>query len=121
MISYLLNLNNSKYFAGLTMILINLGSKYLAKELSDTQEDFLNNIMIRRVILFTVVFMATKDIVVSFIITAIFIVLVSGLFNENSRYCILNKGKCKKKKISEKEFLEAKKVIQLYELQSKLK
>ena len=33
-------LNQSKLFAGILMILMNLGSKYIALELSETQEEF---------------------------------------------------------------------------------
>ena len=59
-------LNNSKFFAGLTMLAVNLGSKYLAHELSDSQQELFNNKIIRRVVLFTVLFMA-YDIYVSYI------------------------------------------------------
>tara|TARA_B100000131_G_C17891959_1_gene522687 strand:+ start:224 stop:583 length:360 start_codon:yes stop_codon:yes gene_type:complete len=110
-------LNTSKFFAGLTMLAVNLGSKYLAHELSDNQQDLFNNKIIRRFVLFTVLFMATKDIFVSLIMTAIFIVLVSGLFNEESKYCIVKKAKKTSKKIKKHKYLEAKKIIQQYELQ----
>lgn len=104
-LSLLDSLNNSKYFAGLMMIILNLGSKYLVLELSETQEKFLSNIIIRRFIIFTIVFIATRDIYVSFILTAIFIIFVSGLFNEKSSLCIFKKSKQKyeekKKKLRE--------------------
>ena len=112
---YILSLNNSKFVAGITMLVVNLGSKYLAQELSDSQEALFTNVVIRRFVIFTVVFMATKDLLISLVLTAVFIVLVSGLFNENSKYCIIKKRK--KKKINKKEYQEAKKIIQLYELQ----
>ena len=83
------SLNDSKYFAGLMMILLNLGSKYLSLELSQTQESILGNPIIRRLLIFTVVFTATRDVWISILMTAAFIILVSGLFNEESRYCIL--------------------------------
>ena len=112
---YILSLNNSKFVAGITMLVVNLGSKYLAQELSDSQEALFTNVVIRRFVIFTVVFMATKDLLISLVLTAVFIVLVSGLFNENSKYCIIKKRR--KKKINKKEYQEAKKIIQLYELQ----
>ena len=62
-------LNNSKFFTGVTMLAVNLGSKYLAHELSESQQELFNNKIIRRFILFTVVFMATRDIYVSLILT----------------------------------------------------
>lgn len=114
----LTGLNSSKYFAGILMLLMNLGSKYLAMELTNVHERFLSNIFIRRIILFTVFFMATKDIFVSFILTAIFVVLVSGLFNEKSKYCIIPKKTELTTIITKEEYVRAQKILHLYELQN---
>ena len=113
------NLNRSKYFAGVMMILLNLGSRFLVSELSETQEQFLNNSIIRRIVVFTVVFIATKDVWVSLILTAVFIILVSNLFNENSYYCLMKKSKKMFKQISKNDYEKAKSIINLYELQAK--
>ena len=115
--SIIQNLNNSKFFAGILMILMNIGSKYISLELSETQDDFFSNKVIRRMMIFVVVFIATKDIVTSFIITACFIIMVSGLFNENSKFCLI-KNNCKQTKVISKEQVEkAKKIIRKYEIQ----
>ena len=42
------------------MILMNLGSKYISLELSETQDEFFSNIVIRRIMIFVVIFIATK-------------------------------------------------------------
>lgn len=111
------SLNNSKFFAGILMILMNLGSKYISLELSETQDEFFSNIIIRRIMIFVVIFIATKDIITSLIITACFVILVSGLFNENSKFCLI-KNNCKQTKIISKEQVErAKKVLKKYEEQ----
>ena len=111
------SLNNSKFFAGILMILMNLGSKYISLELSETQDEFFSNIVIRRIMIFVVIFIATKDIITSLIITACFVILVSGLFNENSKFCLI-KNNCKQTKIISKEQVErAKKVLKKYEEQ----
>ena len=110
-------LNNSKYFAGFMMIVLNLGSRFLVNELSETQEQLISNKIIRRFVVFTIVFIATKDILVSLIITSVFIILVSGLFNENSKYCIVTKPVIKE--ITLDEYNHAKKIIKLFELQKK--
>ena len=62
------------------MIVLNLGSKYITLELSESQDELFKNKIIRRFLVFTVVFVATRDIFVSLIITGIFVILVSGLF-----------------------------------------
>jgi hypothetical protein len=116
------NLNNSKFFAGILMILMNLGSKYISLELSESQDEFFSNVIIRRIMIFTVVFIATKDIIVSFIITSCFIILVSGLFNQNSKYCLIRNNSPQTKIISKEQVEKAKKIIIKYEKQnSKLK
>lgn len=111
------DLNNNKYFTGIMMIILNLGSRFLVMELSESQEQMLSNKIIRRFVMFTVVFIATKDIYVSLIITAIFIILVSGLFNENSKYCIVTKPVISQ--VTQDEYKEALKIIKLYKLQKK--
>ena len=110
-------LNSSKYFAGMMMLVLNLGSRFLVMELSESQEQLLSIKVIRRFIIFTVVFISTRDVLVSLVVTAVFIVLVSGIFNENSKYCIVTKPVIKQ--VKEDDYKEAKKVVKLYEMQKK--
>ena len=67
-------LNENKYFIGLMMIMVNIGSRFIIEELNDNQRKFINNPYFRRVVIFSVIFMATRDILISFVITG-FIVL----------------------------------------------
>jgi len=110
-------LNQSKLFAGILMILMNLGSKYIALELSETQEEFLSNIVIRRIVIFVVAFIATRDIIISLVLTGVFILLVSGLFNDNSELCIIRKNNPKTKIVTKDDFIKANKIIKKYEKQ----
>jgi hypothetical protein len=50
-----------------------------------------NQKLIRRLVLFTVFFVATRNIKVSIILTGIIIILTMELFNEKSPNCILPK------------------------------
>ena len=111
------SLNNSKFFAGILMILMNLGSKYISLELSETQDEFFSNIVIRRIMIFVVVFIATKDIITSIIITACFVILVSGLFNENSKFCLVRNNSRQTKIITKDQVEKAKKLLRNYENQ----
>ena len=110
-------LNQSKIFAGLLMILMNLGSKYISLELSESQEEFLSNIVIRRIVIFIVAFIATRDIIISLILTGVFILLVSGLFNDNSDLCIIKRHNPQTKIITKDDVIKAKKIIKKYEKQ----
>lgn len=82
-------LNNSKYFLGIMMILLNIGSKYITVKLSKSQEAYLKNHIVRELLIFTVCWMGTRDIIISIVITASFFVLTQHLFNEESRFCVL--------------------------------
>jgi hypothetical protein len=82
-------LNNSPLLAGLAMLMLNIGSKYVELGLSKTQEQALRNGIARELLIFAMVFMATKDIILSTIMTASFIILSEYILNEDSRFCII--------------------------------
>lgn len=85
----ILSLNNSKFFAGLIMILMNVGSRYVTFKFSKTQEEYFKNNLAREILIFAFSWMATRDIYISIMITASFVILADYLFNESSRYCVL--------------------------------
>lgn len=85
-ISYL---NDSKFFAGVVMILLNIGSKYVTVTLSKSQEAYIRNYAARELIIFAIAWMGTRDIYMALFLTATFIVLTQHLFNENSCFCVL--------------------------------
>jgi len=82
-------INNSKLFAGLVMIMLNIGSKYITIKLSKSQEEYLRNSVARQLLIFSIVWMGTRDVVISFFLTATFIVLTDHLFNEESKFCVI--------------------------------
>jgi len=83
------SLNQSKFFAGIIMLILNIGSKFITVEFSDSQEAYLRNVLGRQLLVFAICFVATKDLVIALALTASFSVLADHLFNENSRYCML--------------------------------
>jgi len=85
-------LNGSKLFAGLMMIFMNIGSKFVTIDLSSNQKQFLANSILRQVLVFAVAFVGTRDLLVSLILTAVFTVLVDGLLHESSPISILPKS-----------------------------
>ena len=82
-------LNDNKYFAGVIMLVMNIGSKYITIELSKTQEAYFRYTLGRQIIIFSILWAGTRDITISLILTAVFILLVDYLFNENSKFCII--------------------------------
>jgi hypothetical protein len=85
----LLTINNSKLFAGIMMLVLNISSKYITFSFSKSQEEFIKNSIAREILIFAIVWMATRDIYVSIIMTAAFVVLADYIFNENSKLCLL--------------------------------
>ena len=73
------SLNNNKYFAGIIMLIINIGSKYVSIELSKTQQAYLQNSFFRQILIFTIVWLSTRDVIVSLILTGIFVILTHAL------------------------------------------
>lgn len=83
------SINNSKFFAGLMILIVNIGSRYVTFRFSKSQEEYIKNKIAREFLIFAIVWMATKDLFISIIMTASFIILADYLFNENSKFCVL--------------------------------
>ena len=90
--SFLDQINKSKLFAGLAMLMLNIGSKYIVIELSPNQESYFRNNIARQMLIFSIAWMGTKDILISLYITAAFTILTQFLLNENSYFCVLPKS-----------------------------
>ena len=88
-IKYAHYLNNSKFFAGIVMIMLNIGSKYITIKLSKSQESYLRNTIARQLLVFSIIWMGTRDVLISIGMTAAFSVLTEHLFNEESNFCII--------------------------------
>lgn len=114
------SLNQSKFFAGIIMLILNIGSKFITVEFSESQETYLRNAMGRQLLVFSICFVATKDLIIALALTAVFMILADYLFNENSKYCMLPESFKKLKniidedgdgKISEEELSNALKIL----------
>jgi len=72
-------INNSTVFSGIMLILLNIGSRFIVHELSDNDNEYSQNLILRRLAIFAVCFVGTKDFVISVILTAAFVILSAGL------------------------------------------
>ena len=73
------SLNANKYLYAICMILLNVGARYLEIDLQLGHKKVLSSKLIRRLIIFTIAFVATRDVIASLIITASFVILVLNL------------------------------------------
>jgi hypothetical protein len=92
-ISYLNNhvmyLNNSKFFAGVVMILLNVGSKFIQRQFSKSTEEYMKWSVSKQLLVFAMAWMGTRDIYTALGLTAVFTILSEYLFNEESHLCIV--------------------------------
>lgn len=106
-------LSSNKYVLGIMILLINLGARYIGNELNEFSHKVLNHKFARRFLIFLVIWMGSRDIIVSLVITICFILLSNTLLNEQSNYCILPIDN--PSPISKEEYEIAKQMVQKYE------
>ena len=85
----IMTINTNPYIIGVFMILMNLGGRFLSLELTKKQEAMFQSPLIRPLIFFTVVFMATRNIVAAFWITLLLFFVIWVVANENSPFCMI--------------------------------
>lgn len=90
--SLLAAFNTNPYFIGLMMLLLNLGGRFLALEITKGQEQFLSQPFVRRGLIFVVLFIATRNVVIAFWLWLAIILSLGYLFNENSSLCVFGQG-----------------------------
>jgi hypothetical protein len=83
-------LNNSKIFAGLMIITLNIVSKFANFKLSKTLESYLKYTFSRQVLVFAIAWMGTRDIYIALFITLCFSIATEHLFHEDSPFFVLS-------------------------------
>lgn len=83
---------SSPYTIALAIFLLNMGGRFLPFEITKGQEKFLNQPMFRRLIIFVIFFVATRNIVTAAWLAIIVIISIGYLFNENSNFFLFGQG-----------------------------
>jgi hypothetical protein len=117
--NHILALNDSKIFAGIMIIILNIASKFVTINMSKTMEAYLKFTFSRDILVFAITWMGTRDIYIALTLTIIFIVIVDYLMNEESTFCILPESftdyhisKLDSKCPTENEISNAKKILE---------
>lgn len=76
-------LNDSKFFLGIMLLVLNIGSRHLVDEFSSNPEEYNRNLLLRRFAVFAVCFVGTHDVVISILLTAAFIIISTGVSMKN--------------------------------------
>jgi hypothetical protein len=108
------------------MICLNIGSRYIQINLDESTESYIKYALTKEILVFTISWMATRNIYTALVLTAVFVVLADFAFNEKSKYCILPKKFLNSRKlgeytnskiITEKEYSDAMELIEKYRTQ----
>jgi len=83
------SLNQSKIFAGIMIIIINIASKFVNFKVSKTLESYLKFNFSRDILVFAITWMGTRDIYIALGMTLFFVLMADFLLNENSSMCVL--------------------------------
>ena len=86
---HVMYLNNSKFFAGVVMILLNVGSKFIQIQFSKSTEEYMKWSVSKQLLVFAMAWMGTRDIYTALGLTAVFTILSEYLFNEECSLCIV--------------------------------
>ena len=86
----LARLNPIENVIGFMMLLLNLGGRHLATGLTPEQDKFFQQPWFRRLLIFVIFFVGTRNIISSLFLTIIFILLLGYLFNDQSQLYLFN-------------------------------
>lgn len=88
-LKYINSLNDNKYFVGIVILTLNLFSRFVPIKLTKNQKRLLEHTLFKQIIIFSISFSVTRDIILSIVITAAFYLLTTHLLNEHSDMCVL--------------------------------
>lgn len=77
---------SSPFTIGIMILLTNVASRYIVHEFSVNDEEYGQNILLRRLAVFALCFVGTRDLIVSILLTAGFVILAGGIIRGSSVY-----------------------------------
>jgi len=126
--NYIQNINNSKIFAGLMIIILNITSKFVNFKFSKSVERYLKYTFSKQILVFAIAWMGTRDIYIALLVTAGFILCFDYLFNEDSMFCCLPNSIIENLKeldddeaVPEEDAKKAQEIVEKYENQQRKK
>lgn len=123
--TFLAELNSNPVFMGLLLILMNIGSRFIMIDIPDSIEEIFKSVFARSFVVFAILFISSRDILLSLIMTIVFYILMKYLLNPKSKSCVLpqkekylkvqNPASFVKDVIPTSTYEKAKRLVQLYE------
>lgn len=120
---FLMLVNQSKVIWGLSMLLLQFGARYVLGDLGKMHEALLSHEITKKIVVMSMFFVATRDIVVSFVLTIAYIVIIDGILHEERKFSLvprhLKTNPSLSTKVTVQDYEKAKYVAKLYEQQNK--
>ena len=66
-----------------------MAPRFMTVKLNKTVESYIKYSLNRNVLIFAILWMGTRDVIIAFVLTLVFMLLVDYLFNEESNLCCL--------------------------------
>ena len=82
---------SEKIFLALIILTMNIGSRHIVKEIPNNVNKIFENKMARLFVIFSIIFVTTRDFKVSLLMMLLFVLLFSYLLNEKSKNCLITK------------------------------
>ena len=83
------NINQSKFFAGLALLMLNVGSKHIDISLTPAQEAIFKNSITKQALIFSIAWVGSRDVYTELLITSAHVVITEILLNGKSNFSVL--------------------------------
>lgn len=74
-------LNENRFFIGMMVMFVTIGGRFIINELSEQQRSLINDPNVKKFFIFCAFFTATRDLKCAFVLTILFILIVTELFS----------------------------------------
>jgi hypothetical protein len=85
-------INDSKVFAGIVILMLNVSSKFTTVPIGRVMESYLKHTFSKYMLVFAISWMGTRDVFVALFMTFLFAVVMGMLLNEESPFCCMTEG-----------------------------
>ena len=86
----LIELASNKLFNGCIMLMTNIGGRYIMLDIPQNIEKmFSNYFLLRILVIFSIFFMATRDIKIAVLLSLIFLIFIKFVINEKSYFLLV--------------------------------
>lgn len=107
---------NQKIAAGLAMLTLNIGARYIQADLGKFHDLILSNVYIKKIIVFSLFFVATRDTAIAFLLTIFYIIVVDGVLHEKRRFSLIPSNMAAmQSNINASDYNKAKEIVRQYE------